>query len=111
MQMPSWFNPSNDADWDQVEMEQAGRDSDRAMRRMLAHYDAGRLDEAAAACPHGWEYPLNSLAAKNSDDPHAGEPGYRCVYCGSRLAESAFDCVDQTPRVLVACEITPNRRS
>lgn len=106
---PSWFNPDNDADWDQVELEQAGRDSARAMRRMLEHYDAGRLDEAAAACPHGWEYPLDSLAAKNHEDPATGEAGHRCNHCGSRLAESSFDT--RNPRVLVACEIKPERRA
>jgi hypothetical protein len=106
--LPSWFNPDNDADWDQVELEQAGRDIDRAMRRMLAHYDAGRLDQAAAACPHGWEYPLDSHAARKEKDPATGEDGHRCIYCGSRLADSSFDT--RNPRVLVACEIKPERR-
>lgn len=97
------FDPNNEADWDTREMQERAREEGRGLARMRAHYRAGRLTEAAGACPHGWEYPLRSKAA--ADDPHEGADGYRCIECGSRLAESSFDTPD--PRVLVACEIPP----
>lgn len=91
----SWFDPEAieterlDADIEQANLEAAGRESARGHKRMLALRAAGDLAGAARACPHGGGYPLNSLAAQNSNDPKAGQQGFRCSDCGSILTEWA----------------------
>lgn len=90
-----------DADIEQAELEAAGNRAARGIRRMRALRAAGNLDGAAAACPHGGGYPLDSPAAWASGDPFAGQAGVRCADCGSRLNAFRWD----GGRVLVPCEI------
>jgi hypothetical protein len=77
-----------EADFEQAELEAAGRDYSRARKRMLALVAQGKYAEAAKACTHGGGYPTNSPAAQNSKDPRAGQPGYRCSDCGSYFAKA-----------------------
>jgi hypothetical protein len=74
-----------DADCEMAELQAQGREFGRARKTMLRLRAAGKLAEAAQACPHGAGYPLNSPAATNSSDPRAGQAGFRCVDCGSVL--------------------------
>ena len=90
-----------DADYEQAEIEEAGRAYARGRKRMLALRAVGRLAEAAQACRHGGGYPLASDAARNSRDPHVGEAGWRCDDCGSRLTVHPWD----DGAVAVPCEI------
>lgn len=90
-----------DADIEQAELEQAGNEYARRVKRMKEARERGEYDVAASACPHGSGYPLDSLAATNSGDPNAGEPGYRCTECGSRLDVPAY----YGGLVTVACEL------
>jgi hypothetical protein len=59
-----WFDPEAidgeriDADIEQASLEEQGRDHSRLLRVMERLRAAGRLAEAAAACPHGWTGPL-----------------------------------------------------
>src|SRR5579872_2685438 len=85
-----------EADVLQARLEVEGRRCDRAYRRMRTLRTAGRLAEAASVCPHGGGFPLDSIAAREGTtafgiDPHAGESGWRCVECGSRLSASPWD--------------------
>ena len=98
------FDPEaiyQDADIEQAELEAAGNEYARRARKSAAAREAGDLDAAAAACPHGHGYPLDSPAARHENDPGAGEAGYRCLECGSRLDASPWD----DGRVTVACEV------
>ena len=99
---PELPNGFQDADFDQRDLEEAGRDFSRRHRRMRALRAAGRLVDAAAACPHGGGYPLNSNAARDVSDPRAGEIGFRCEDCGSVLAS-----YERGAAVLVPCELAP----
>jgi hypothetical protein len=72
-----------DSDIEQAELEACGRTYWRSVKRMRELRNAGRLSDAALACPHGGGYPLASLAARNANDPRAGESGERCCDCGS----------------------------
>lgn len=74
---------SGDADLEQAELEAAGREASRGTRRMRQLRAAGRLQEAAAACPHGSGYTTNGEAAILAKDPRAGLRGMRCTGCGS----------------------------
>ena len=105
---PSWFDSDNDADWATMELQTSGRERERAIDEMLQHFDAGDLKKAALSCPHGWEYPLESDCARDSNDPNAGEEGYRCIHCGSRLEQSSWD--NPHTKVLVPCEMRPDKR-
>jgi hypothetical protein len=81
----------SDADIEQAELEQMGRENDWMHRKMESLRDSDPM-AAALACPHGGGYPLASLAATNYEDPRAGEPeGWRCCDCGSVLATNRFD--------------------
>jgi hypothetical protein len=76
-----------DADIEMAELQAAGRDYARSHRRMVKLLAAGDKVGAAKACMHGSGYPLDSLAARNSSDPRAGDKGLRCTGCGSILTE------------------------
>ena len=81
-----------EADYQQAEAEAAGREYSRGVRRMKALRAAGKLAEAAEACPHGGGYPLASIAASEGTtsagvDPRAGQAGVRCSDCGSVLSD------------------------
>jgi hypothetical protein len=80
-----------DADMEMASLEAAGRRASRGRKRMVALRAAGDLDGAAKACRHGGGYPLDSLAARNAADPRAGEPGVRCLDCGSVLSAWPWD--------------------
>jgi hypothetical protein len=73
-----------DADIEQAELEAEGREANRSHKRMLRLRKGGRdLIGAAMACHHGWGYPTDALAAEHNHDPRAGQPGMRCISCGS----------------------------
>jgi hypothetical protein len=96
-----------DADLLQAQYEAEGNAYARRQRRMESLRAEGMLVEAAEACNHGSGFPLDSIAASEGTtgfgvDPFAGEAGYRCVDCGSRLSGSPWDG-DVT--VLVPCEV------
>lgn len=75
-----------DADIEQYQLEEAGRQHARRHKRMLALLAAGDKQGAAEMCMHGWQQRL--------------KPGeYRCRHCGSR--------VDDQCEVLVPCEFEP----
>jgi hypothetical protein len=99
---------SGDADIEQAELEAAGRVAargDYAMRRLRA---AGQLAAAARACLHGWGYPTDSQAARNERDPRAGQPGFRCLNCGSYFAERNPHLSDLRSLTAAApCELEP----
>lgn len=103
----SWFDQEAidserfEADMEMADLEATGRRMANRARKMRAHRAAGRLAEAAAVCPHGSGYPLNSPAATNNKDPNAGEKGYRCTECGSRLDGDPW----RGARVTVPCEV------
>jgi len=95
----------NDADIEQAELEAAGRESARGLKRAKRLFLAGDLTGAARACPHGGGYPTDKPAAKNSKDPRAGEPGFRCYYCGSHFLDDPF--TTRSPRISAASEFKP----
>jgi hypothetical protein len=99
----------NDADIEQAELEALGSEADAMLRTMARLRAAGDLTGAAAACTHGWGYPLNSIAATNADDPRAGQDGHRCLHCGSVLRDSPFDHMYpcEVP-VIFPCDWIPN---
>lgn len=80
-----------DADLEQASYEAQGRAYGAAKRKSETLMAAGDKAGAAAACPHGGGYPLDSPAASHSNDPYAGESGYRCCDCGSRMSASPWD--------------------
>lgn len=120
-----------EADCEQADMEAQGRAYGKRIRRMrrylaasvavLAGNPSGVTPELAATwagdmaglagylrgkaasfCPHSGGYPLDSIAAGNSQDPRAGQPGVRCVDCGSVVSCFPWDGV---PEVISACEL------
>lgn len=99
-ELPAGFQ---DADFEQRELEEAGRVYGARKKASELARESGDLKSAAVLCPHGGGYPLDSDAAENSGDPGAGEHGYRCSDCGSRLSESPFSN-DGPTEVLVPCE-------
>ena len=95
-----------DVDIEQAELKVAGREAFSRNKRMKTLRAAGRLDEAADICPHGGGFPLDSIAASEGTtgfgiDPFAGEEGYRCIDCGSRLSGPPWE----HPTILVPCEV------
>lgn len=94
-----------DADILQAELEAAGNRAGRAYRRMAKLYLADLIEQAADACPHGWVYPLDSVAASEVDDPRRGERGFRCIECGSALGS---DPMEGPAVVVVPCELRPH---
>ena len=90
-----------DADFEQQDFEQQGRDYTRREREARRLYLAGDDGAAAAMCPHGAGYTLNMPAADHSRDPFAGEDGWRCRDCGSRLSADPWN----DGRVTVPCEL------
>lgn len=90
-----------DGDIEQAELEAAGQSYAKRWRRMRKLRAAGKLAEAAAACPHGSGFPLRSVAATDTKDPRAGQDGYRCCTCGSVLDGEPFGRI---PKVLFPCE-------
>jgi hypothetical protein len=99
-----WDMGREQADYEQAELEAAGAAYARATRRVKALVAMGKKEEAARYCPHGGGYPLNSLAAKNSKDPRAGQAGHRCLDCGSVLDRPSYV---SGAVVLVPCELEP----
>ena len=94
-----------EADVEQAELERLGREYGRREAKMIRAYRAGQLTVAASFCPHGSGYPLNSLAATNDRDPHAGQQGVRCSDCGSRINGFRYEVARVV--VLAPCEVTP----
>lgn len=90
-----------DADIEQAEFERQGYEFAAREHRSQKLREAGDLTAAADACPHGSGYPLHSLAAEHESDPGAGEDGYRCTGCGSRLDKAPWD----GGTVLIPCEL------
>jgi hypothetical protein len=96
-----------DADIEQAQLEAAGRASARGHRRMKQLRADGKLAEAAAACTHGAGYPTDSPAARNANDPRAGEIGHRCTDCGSFFAGRLKHLWDVRERTATApCELS-----
>jgi hypothetical protein len=83
MDMEAIEQERHDADVEHAQLVEAGRDASRGHRAMLRLRAAGQLADAAAACRHGWGYPTDALAAEHNADPRAGQPGARCLHCGS----------------------------
>lgn len=79
------------ADCEQADLESLGRQNSRAHRLSGRYAESGDFARAAAVCPHGSGYPLNSLAASNDNDPREGQTGFRCTDCGSVLSADPFD--------------------
>lgn len=90
------------ADMEMAQFEAEGARFWSKVEKMRELRAAGDFAAAAAMCPHGGGYPLDSPAAKNEADPFAGEEGVRCSDCGSRL--SAFDWDGGV--VTVPCELS-----
>ena len=106
---PELPNGFQDGDFEQRAFEDAGREYSRRERRYRALRAAGKLAEAAEACPHGSGYGSPSPAATSSHDPRATERGHRCTDCGSWFAgaRSLFDLRDMD--ATVPCEIEVSR--
>lgn len=100
----SWDMEREAADYEQAELEAQGRDHSRRMKKVDALHGTDPA-AAAAACNHGWGYPLDSLAARDDDDPRAGEEGHRCLNCGSVISEFG-----RSAAVLIPCELPPAPR-
>jgi hypothetical protein len=95
-----------DADMEMAQLEAAGRSASKRAKCMRALRAAGRLDEAAAACTHGSGAPLRSICSSEGTsgwgiDPNAGEDGWRCHDCGSRLSDEPW----VGGRVVTPCEV------
>jgi len=95
----SWDWDREQADHDQAALEAAGRASAARKRRSRALREAGDLEGAALACPHGARYGLDGSHARSVGDPRAGEHGDRCLECGSHV-----EGYGSAVRVLAACE-------
>lgn len=92
-----------DGDIEMAELRAAGAQCSRQLRQSERLKQAGDLSAAADACPHGWGYPLKSLAAANEHDPREGETGVRCKHCNSVV--SGFPWESREPvTVLHPCE-------
>ena len=98
-----WDMEREAADVEQAELEAAGREYGRRVRRSAALRDSDPM-AAARACPHGSGYPLNRPAAHHNNDPRAGEDGFRCTSCGSVLDGNPMFGMST---VRVPCEIEP----
>jgi hypothetical protein len=100
-----------DADIEQAELEQAGREASRGRKRMLRLRQSGDLVGAARACHHGGGYPTDSLAAIHSDDPRKGTAGMRCSDCGSWWSGEQIATLPQMPwggiHMHDLCTLTP----
>ena len=92
-----------DADYLTAELQAAGRRIDRARARFGKLFAAGQLAEAAACCPHGWRYPLTSMAAVHHSDPRVGSDGWRCLDCGSALQVES-SCGRYLSGMIAPCE-------
>jgi hypothetical protein len=101
-ELPAGFQ---DADFEQRDFEEQSARFASRERNSAKLRAEGNLPAAAKACPHGWGWPLDSLAAEHENDPNAGEDGWRCGDCGSRLDRSAFD----NGMLVVPCEVPPFR--
>lgn len=97
-----------DADLEMAALEAAGRAARRGTRLMQQHRAAGRLPEAAAACPHGSGYSTHGEAAIHAKDPRAGLRGMRCTGCGSwwRDARNLHELRDRPADF--PCELAPD---
>lgn len=73
-------NGYRDADMELAELEAQGRAESRGLARMKRLRAAGRLPEAARACPHSWGHASPSPAAESLKDPRATEHGFRCYH-------------------------------
>lgn len=106
MELEAVLEERFEADMLQADYEQQSREFGRSLRRSAALREEGKLREAAMACPHGGGFPLNSIAASEGTtgfgvDPFAGEDGWRCCDCGSRLSAAPWD----NAKLLVPCEV------
>lgn len=71
-------------------MSEATAQDHAKMLRLLAQLQArGRAGRRHILiwCDHCCGYPLNSFQAFAENDPGAGEEGYRCEHCGSRMRD------------------------
>ena len=98
-----------DVDLEMAELQAAGRAASRGTRRMQQLRAAGKLQEAAAACPHGSGYATNGEAAINAKDPRGGIRGMRCTGCGSwwRGARNLYELRERPADV--PCELDAGR--
>lgn len=80
-----------EADMMQRQYEEESARYMRRKQRSEEERAAGRFEAAARLCPHSGGYPLCSPAAEHESDPNAGEYGWRCSDCGSRLTASPWD--------------------
>lgn len=108
--MSSFYDPElpnglQEADFEQREMEEQGREYHRKLTKSGHLRDEGKWDEAAQACPHGAGYGSPSQAAERADDPRKDEKGFRCCDCGSFLSADPWE--DYT--IMAACELAPER--
>lgn len=83
MHADDWFDERQDADREMASLEAAGRAAHRGDVRMRLLLLSGDKTRAAQQCHHGWGYPTASPAATMANDPRAGQPGHRCLHCGS----------------------------
>jgi hypothetical protein len=97
-----------DADMEMADLQAAGNASYRRLKRAKQLYDKGDKMGAAKMCPHGWSYPLNSIAAREGTtghiDPKAGGVGERCIHCGS-VVNDAFS---HNPTIIEPCSFLPD---
>lgn len=102
----AWSLDRMEADMLQAQYEAEGNAHARRQRKMLELRKEGKLFAAAEMCDHGGGFPLDSIAASEGTtgfgvDPFAGEDGYRCVDCGTRLSASPWDGGE----IVVPCEV------
>jgi hypothetical protein len=90
-----------EADIEMAHLEAQGRAYAAKQESSKKALRAGDLMLAAQRCPHGGGYPLDSLAAKNNNDPRQGEQGVRCTDCGSVVSGFPWD---GDVEIMHACE-------
>lgn len=81
-----------------------GNAASRKRKAAIEMFKHGNLLAAANMCTHGWGYPLDSKAAEHENDPRSGQPGFRCMHCGSALNSNPFD---GHASVVAPCEFRP----
>ena len=78
-----------DADFEQRDMEEQGRDHARARRQSLAAMLRGDMNEATRLCPHSWQ----------GNDDHGQ---LRCHECGASMEDDGL-VLDTGDGVTIAC--------
>jgi hypothetical protein len=101
-EMEALEDERREADFLQARYEAEGRAYGRRMARVARLIAEGKTAAAAGLCTHSAGFPLDSPAAQHDQDPHAGERGFRCTNCGSRLDRAPFD---GRALILAPCEV------